>query len=332
MITITEVDAAKDQKRRRSSGSTGSGAPSAPSIRRASADVHTRLMNTATASTANSPLIPPPSSSATTTAGTVATPVTSPGIHASRQRCAPISSAAGTACSTDSAADAPASAHAVRGSLPSEHGAEPPRACTSTAPSDLDPPRQPVQRQRLPALARPEQLADEARDRAGQPGGRGLHERQRDERDVALAAHLVGPEVAGDDDREHEQLRLRQHAAEQGPEPAADDRGRAGGAEVELGLRQRCAHTPRSTRPRPRPSRGGRSRRRGRRRPARPASAGRPPARRRTPRRQSATRSSTPSRTVMPWQASGVATAGAPAASASSSLFLIPVPLSIGHA
>ena len=33
-----------------------------------------------------------------------------------------------------------------------------------------------------------------------------------------------------------------------------------------------------------------------------------------------------------PWQASGVATAGAPAAIASSSLFLIPVPLSIGHA
>src|SRR3954454_13020348 len=107
MITITEVVAANDQKRCRNTTSTGSAGASAPSIRRASTDVHTRLMKTATASTANSPLIPPPSSSATTTAGTVATPVTSPGIQASRQRCDPISSAAGTACSTDRAADTP---------------------------------------------------------------------------------------------------------------------------------------------------------------------------------------------------------------------------------
>ncbi len=52
-------------------------------------------------------------------------------------------------------------------------------------------------------------------------------------------------------------------------------------------------------------------------------------ARRRSPRRRSATSACEP---LIPWQASGVATAGAPAAIASSSLFLIPVPLSIGHA
>ena len=134
MITMTEVDAAKDQKRRRNSGSTGSAGASAPSSRRARADVQTRLMKTATASTANSPLIPPPSSNATTTAGTVATPVTNPGIHAWRQRCAPISNAAGTACSTASAAEMPARIHAERGVLP-RNAAPTSTASTSTAPS-----------------------------------------------------------------------------------------------------------------------------------------------------------------------------------------------------
>ena len=101
------------------------------------------------------------------------------------------------------------------------------------------------------------------------PGGRRLHQRDRDERDVALAPHLGRPEVAGDDDRQHEQLRLRQHPVQQRPEPAADDGRRAGLAELESVLNAaRSLRRGRGRRPPRRPNRAAPGRTRAPLRPA----------------------------------------------------------------
>ena len=122
------------------------------SARRPSALVQARFASATTASTANMPVIPPPAASTITIAAVAAVPVASPTIDASRQRCAPISTAEGTVCRTLATAATAASIHADFGSAPAR-AAAPSTPPARTAPTAWN--RQPQETRSRSSPARP---------------------------------------------------------------------------------------------------------------------------------------------------------------------------------
>ena len=116
LIVVQRANTAVE--RRSSVGARSTSGASRVIARRASCHVHARLSADMAASTANIPAIPPSAASTAIIAGTVAAPVTSPTIAASRKRWAPSSPALGTVWRTANNVLAPARIQASPGSAP----------------------------------------------------------------------------------------------------------------------------------------------------------------------------------------------------------------------